>query len=644
MQREFFGLGEKEMLADEFTRGIFLSSKIATIADFIPTVFWDAHVRIEQERRVDSIETAPMGMAMMSGGTVTNLQLKIGNTTNVAVEIWWPSAFSDGLELFAAPSLTEQPPTWELVCTNISTTTNAMPFVWNDMETNWTRFYIAGNADLDSDSDGTPDAREVLLYRTDPADPSSGGTPPPPAPTSVPTRVALSIKSYSYDVDYTLSLSSGTNTHTVVSTGLQTVSNTFDLVKGQSCVLSLTQAGFSQCGGEWGYVANVSGSGIVIDDPDGILGDCWQSDLIVGTATAAVHVLKVEIKEMDFQDSTTDNNYDCRNPDGTLLASDSYEIKIDDSQNYPTAYKMEANPKVKLKLKLTPALTTSVSDLLYSEGALGFGSRETPVSMDFVSGNATLVLNTTSTVSTVVRAGTYHLQWRGSCTPLNTSCKIYTVHDAPKCADALYTTNNLDICTEWADGCNKVDTSDDAKNTSRKVQLGAKTWQSVHGVTNSVPGFAALTPFTYIPLSKGDCYTYSGLMTEGLHVLGVEASNERIFCENNGIRHYFYTKDKTPFWLADDGDADGDGTKNQNETGYPGTLEGVYVWGMDTAYDDDWREANAPWQFHGACSCAGNWWEITFNSTPDHDTEAEMTKYPNGPIIKYPGHKEGEYQ
>ena len=56
--------------------------------------------------------------------------------------------------------------------------------------------------------------------------------------------------------------------------------------------------------------------------------------------------------------------------------------------------------------------------------------------------------------------------------------KVYRVwgQPIPSLADILYIEANLDICTGWADGCTKIDTSDDSTNIPRKVQLGAKHW------------------------------------------------------------------------------------------------------------------------------------------------------------------------
>jgi hypothetical protein len=271
-------------------------ARVVSVFRLIPEVDYAAHVDALAVAESEALEAeslaVPMALAMSS--SPSNLQLAISNTTNGSVEIKvsWPTTFTNRLDIFASEELVE--PDWTVVCSNILTT-GVMPFVWEDLNTNWVnRFYIAGNADLDSDFDGIPDAHEVLIYNTDPLDPNSGGNPPPPAPTNTPTSVTLSIKSYNDDVTFTLSLSAGTNQYEVVSAGTQTISNSFDLVKGTSYTVSLMQTGFSQCGGEWGYVADVTGSGIVIDDGNGILGDHWQSDTIQGTVTAAVHVVKIE--------------------------------------------------------------------------------------------------------------------------------------------------------------------------------------------------------------------------------------------------------------------------------------------------------------------------------------------------------------
>ncbi|MBN1509309.1 MAG: hypothetical protein JW955_20860, partial [Sedimentisphaerales bacterium] len=215
---------------------------------------------------------------------------------------------------------------------------------------------------------------------------------------------------------------------------------------------------------------------------------------------------------------------------------------------------------------------------------------------------------------------------------------IYVVWGAPQCAAALYLKANLDTCTAWANDCSKVDTSDDATNIPHQVQHGAKAWYGTHGYIAST-GIKA-DPFTWIPANKGDCLTYADLMTKGCQLLGLTASTELIMCKDNypnGDRHWYFSPGRTPYWITAGGDANGDGTTNENEAGYPGVIDTVYVKGSDPDHNAAWRIANAPWNVHGASSVAGHWWEITFFSTPDHGTETTMCSWPNGPVIDYAG-------
>ena len=130
----------------------------------------------------------------------------------------------------------------------------------------------------------------------------------------------------------------------------------------------------------------------------------------------------------------------------------------------------------------------------------------------------------------------------------STSHTIYTVYSTPSCDSALVTKANLDTCVGWAEGCTKVDTSNDSNNVPRKVQLGAKNWHTTYGYqgTAELPD----NPFAWIPSNKGDCKTYAHLMTKGLNLLGVTASTEEIQCKIGGTRHFFFTQGQTPNWLT----------------------------------------------------------------------------------------------
>jgi len=227
--------------------------------------------------------------------------------------------------------------------------------------------------------------------------------------------------------------------------------------------------------------------------------------------------------------------------------------------------------------------------------------------------------------------------------------KIFRVYGKPLCDQSLYTEDNLIICTAWAADCNAVNTTDDADNIPKQVQAGARAWFVKHGNGPANTGVPT-DPFTTIPADGGECDTYASLMKEGLNFLGVTAGLEYIGgfemiyppIPQVPYEHWrmFYTGSGIPFWLAINGDADSDKRLNYLETGYPGTLEGIYRDGsLETAAWRSTQRATA-WNFHGACSCAGHWWEITFNSPPIHDTEANMNSM-GGRVMTYWGWWQG---
>lgn len=111
--------------------------------------------------------------AGLPSGSLSNLLVSIEREIeDVTLEVGWPDGFGDGLEIFAATDLVGG--VWQLGCTNISTLgTNR--FLWTDGSVSnlTSRFYLVGNADLDSDNDGVADAREMLMYGTDAHNPDS---------------------------------------------------------------------------------------------------------------------------------------------------------------------------------------------------------------------------------------------------------------------------------------------------------------------------------------------------------------------------------------------------------------------------------------------------------------------------------------
>ena len=151
-------------------------SRVQIAVRLVPEEFFDAY--LEGEERAATLSSLSFGgMVMMMGGTSTN-ELTVsavgpesGLTNEVDVTVHLPSGFTNDVDIFTCDEedYVGWSSDWALAATNLSTTgTNEV--VWTDTDvTNETfRIYVAGNAELDSDGDGLPDAHELLLYQTDP--------------------------------------------------------------------------------------------------------------------------------------------------------------------------------------------------------------------------------------------------------------------------------------------------------------------------------------------------------------------------------------------------------------------------------------------------------------------------------------------
>ncbi|HMP00467.1 MAG TPA: thrombospondin type 3 repeat-containing protein [Kiritimatiellia bacterium] len=117
------------------------------------------------------------GMMMLMGGeSDSNIVFTaIYRTNGVAVTIAYPEDFTNRLDIFTCNDLLSY--IWSFSVRELPTTgTNQI--TWTDTNA-WiqtglpVRFYAAGNADLDTDGDGYADAREIMVYKTDPNDPDS---------------------------------------------------------------------------------------------------------------------------------------------------------------------------------------------------------------------------------------------------------------------------------------------------------------------------------------------------------------------------------------------------------------------------------------------------------------------------------------
>ncbi|MEI6564292.1 MAG: hypothetical protein WCO42_08335 [bacterium] len=94
------------------------------------------------------------------------------------LQIDYPAAFSDRLDIYVSSNL--QSGVWRLAGTNLITSGfSTLSWIDPDAAVSGVRFYRAGNADWDTDADGLPDAREILIHRTDPlaADTDGDGVP-----------------------------------------------------------------------------------------------------------------------------------------------------------------------------------------------------------------------------------------------------------------------------------------------------------------------------------------------------------------------------------------------------------------------------------------------------------------------------------
>ena len=153
----------------EAMRWIFDPAHTATEVVCIPKTLYPAYEEYEAQRVAqEELESFMIPLAMMSGGTVTNLQVAIGSTTNgtVEIEVAWPTTtFTNRVCLFSCEDLVAG--NWSVLVDRLPTYGIA-DLVFEDVAaSNLTvRFYRAGDADLDSDGDFLPDSFEQVVSRS----------------------------------------------------------------------------------------------------------------------------------------------------------------------------------------------------------------------------------------------------------------------------------------------------------------------------------------------------------------------------------------------------------------------------------------------------------------------------------------------
>ncbi len=91
---------------------------------------------------------------------------------DVRLHVRYPEGFTNRLDLYACTNLTSE--YWALVSQDtITAGDNAVSWLDSGAGQFPARFYCVGDAGVDADSDGLPDARESLVYRTNPALPDT---------------------------------------------------------------------------------------------------------------------------------------------------------------------------------------------------------------------------------------------------------------------------------------------------------------------------------------------------------------------------------------------------------------------------------------------------------------------------------------
>jgi len=108
-------------------------------------------------------------LMMYQGPAVSNLQFTAieRKTNGVMVTLAYPTDFTNRVDVFTCSDLIGF--WWGLaVCTNVNTSQDWLEWLDTNAPSQAVRFYAAGNADLDSDSDGLSDDRERFLYHTSP--------------------------------------------------------------------------------------------------------------------------------------------------------------------------------------------------------------------------------------------------------------------------------------------------------------------------------------------------------------------------------------------------------------------------------------------------------------------------------------------
>jgi hypothetical protein len=136
------------------------SARIQILFRLLPSDYAEKYLAAQAQASLAAASSGG-GMMMMgySGPPVTNLVFGAIDraTNNILLTIVYPSDYTNRLDVFATTNLVDF--WWDrLVTTNINAATNWIEWLDTTASNTMIRFYAAGNADLDSDSDGLTDA------------------------------------------------------------------------------------------------------------------------------------------------------------------------------------------------------------------------------------------------------------------------------------------------------------------------------------------------------------------------------------------------------------------------------------------------------------------------------------------------------
>jgi len=118
-----------------------------------------------------------MWIGLWSGGAIAQpvysndlwLDINCQSTCRV-LTVHAPEGFTKRVEIYYCDNL--RPGDWTVVTENLRPTRTEAA-IWNTSDTGPVGYFVAGNMDVDSDTDGLPDAQEKFVRRTDPSNPDS---------------------------------------------------------------------------------------------------------------------------------------------------------------------------------------------------------------------------------------------------------------------------------------------------------------------------------------------------------------------------------------------------------------------------------------------------------------------------------------